>query len=70
MIASDLMRRMVNDYLPEKESFMEECRSDYNVHQSDDMPDSSEDSSIGRSAIPLKILFYFFELHIVAVFIG
>ncbi|VDN08412.1 unnamed protein product [Thelazia callipaeda] len=27
VIAGDLMRKMVNDYLPEKESLMEECRS-------------------------------------------
>lgn len=29
MIASDLMRKMVNDYLPEKEDLMEECRSTF-----------------------------------------
>ncbi|EFO22624.2 STE/STE11/MEKK4 protein kinase [Loa loa] len=29
MIAGDLMRKMVNDYLPEKEDLMDECRSTF-----------------------------------------
>lgn len=43
MIASDLMRKMVNDYLPEKEDLMEERRSIFEnastdgLHENDDL---------------------------------
>ncbi|KAM3717480.1 Mitogen-activated protein kinase kinase kinase [Dirofilaria immitis] len=37
MIAGDLMRKMVNDYLPEKEDLMNECRSTFENTCTDDL---------------------------------
>uniref|UniRef100_A0A915PXE2 Protein kinase domain-containing protein n=1 Tax=Setaria digitata TaxID=48799 RepID=A0A915PXE2_9BILA len=47
MIASDLMRKMVNDYLPEKEDLMEECRSTFESAPLDGLQEC-DDSSLRR----------------------
>ncbi|CAG9537921.1 unnamed protein product, partial [Cercopithifilaria johnstoni] len=42
MIASDLMRKMVNDYLPEKEDLMEECRSTFENASTDGLQENDD----------------------------
>lgn len=47
MIAADLMRKMVNDYLPEKEDLMEECRSTFENASADGLQEY-DDLSLRR----------------------
>ncbi|VDN17719.1 unnamed protein product [Gongylonema pulchrum] len=54
VIAADLMCKMVNDYLPEKENLMEECRSSFE-NASADMAAELDDSPLRRRASQIFI---------------
>uniref|UniRef100_A0AAF5RVJ5 Protein kinase domain-containing protein n=2 Tax=Wuchereria bancrofti TaxID=6293 RepID=A0AAF5RVJ5_WUCBA len=54
MIAGDLMRKMVNDYLPEKEDLMDECRSNFENACTDGFREY-DDLSLRRNASQIFI---------------
>ncbi|VIO98406.1 Uncharacterized protein BM_BM6488 [Brugia malayi] len=54
IIAGDLMRKMVNDYLPEKEDLMDECRSNFENACTDGLQEY-DDLSLRRNASQIFI---------------